>query len=233
MSKIYGYKEKDIIALAEFIRSEKGKSLSDKFALFSEKYNKAKGTVRNLYYALAKQSNIDNEFCQKYLGGVPLSVCKVESFSPEEEKELIKKILISKKEGKSARSAIMELANGDGKLALRYQNKFRNALKNNPRLIAEIVKELKDNGQEVENFSSKKVIKNLLSDKQMERLKNEINSLVGKIALKTQKENERLKERVSVLERENLRLSSLLYSDGKKLGAIRYFRARNSEDMLN
>ena len=41
------------------------------------------------------------------------------------------------------------------------------------------------------------------------------------------------RERVSVLERENLRLSTLLYGDGKKVGAARYFKVRGREELLN
>ena len=232
MSKIYGYKEEDVVELAKYVRLQKGKSLSDIFAEYGQYHNKAKGTVRNLYYALAKQSNLDKEFCDKYLEGKPLSVSRIESFSLAEEKELIKKILLGQREGKSARGVIMEIANGDGRLALRYQNKFRNAIKNKSKLVAEIIKEIKDEGQDVNEFSIKSEVQNIVSEKQMQRLKSEINNLVAKISLKTQKENERLKERIRVLEKENIRLSSQLYSNSKH-ATMRFFKARNSEDMLN
>jgi hypothetical protein len=127
----------------------------------------------------------------------------------------------------------MALSNGDGKLALRYQNKFRNALKNKQHLIAEIVKEIKDEGGEILQFKQRKIPASIVPEKQMERLKSEINALVGKIALKTKRENERLKERIIALEKENLRLSNLLYNDGKRLGAIRYFRPNGGQDALN
>ena len=233
MSKIYGYKEKDIISLAEFLTLRKGKPLSETFEIYGETYGKAKGTVRNLYYALAKLSNTDKEFCDKYLGGSPLLVGKIESFSDEEEKTLVKSVLLGQMDGRSARSVIMQLSNDDGKLALRYQNKFRNALKNKPHLIAEIVKEIKDEGGDILNYKEQKIPTSIVPEKQMERLKSEINALVGKIALKTKKENDRLKERIIALEKENLRLSNLLYNDGKRLDAIRYFRPNGGQDALN
>ena len=149
------------------------------------------------------------------------------------EKQLIKKILLGRKDGQSVRGIIMELSDGDAKLALRYQNKFRNAFKNKPRLIAEIVKELKDEGQEIGQYSRVDNPAEYISEKHLGALKREINNLVGKIALKTKKENEILRERVSVLERENLRLSTLLYGDGKKVGAARYFKVRGREELLN
>ena len=233
MNKIYGYKEKDVIGLAEFIKARKKESLSDIFALYAQNSGKAKGTVRNLYYALAKTTKTDEEFCKKYFDGNPLSVGKIEGFSQDEEKELVKKVLLAKKEGQSVRSIIMELSEGNAKLALRYQNKFRNAIKNKPRFIAEIVKELKEEGQEIGLNSRTDSSLEYISEKQLLALKREINNLVGKIALKTKKENELLRERVSVLERENLRLSTLLYGDGKKPSAVRYFKIREREELLN
>ena len=233
MNKIYGYKEKDVIGLAEFIKARKKESLSDIFSLYAKSSGKAKGTVRNLYYALAKTTKTDEVFCKKYFDRKPLSVGKIEGFSQDEEKQLVKKILLGKKEGQSVRSIIMELSEGDAKLALRYQNKFRNALKNKPRLIAEIVKELKDEGQEIGLYSRLNNPADYISEKQLLALKREINNLVEKISLKAKKENEILRERVSVLERENLRLSTLLYGDGKKVGAARYFKVKGREELLN
>jgi hypothetical protein len=66
MEKIYGYKEKDVFALANFIKEKGELPLSTLFERFGAINGKAKGTVRNLYYALAKKSNADKEFCQKY-----------------------------------------------------------------------------------------------------------------------------------------------------------------------
>ncbi len=233
MNKIYGYKESDIIGLAEFIREKRYPSLKQTFAGYAMLCGKADGTVRNLYYALAKHSKNDLEFCNKYLGGKPLEVNAIEEFSDEQEKDIVKKVLLGQKQGRSARSVIIELTGGDAKQALRYQNKFRNAVKNKPRLIAELLSELK-----MENpNANKKVVSedfcSLITDVQLKKIKSEINGLVSRIALKTQRENQRLKERVSILERENLRLSNLLYADGKNPKAIRYFRANNGEDMIN
>lgn len=233
MNKIYGYKEKDVIALAEFIKDKGNRSLTSMFKEFGALYGKAQGTVRNLYYALAKLSKTDEEFCLKYLGGRPLSVGKVEGFTQEEERALVKSVLVGRREGVSARGVIMKLSNGDGKIALRLQNKFRNALKNKPRLVAEVVKELKDEGRELAVVSEKERTFDLISERQMQKLKNEINGLVGRIALKVRKENDYLKERVNVLERENLRLSALLYGEGKRVGAMRFFKARSDDSALN
>ena len=129
MEKIYGYKEKDVIQLAKFINGRKDKTLTKTFNEFAVEHGKSKGTVRNLYYAIAKLSNKDQEFCDKYLNGQPIFVSEVENFSKEQEMELVKKVLLLKHQGKSVRNAINLLANGDAKLALRYQNKYRNFIK--------------------------------------------------------------------------------------------------------
>ena len=232
MKKMYGYKEKDVIGLAEALRSRGNASLSKVFAAYGEMNGKAKGTVRNLYYALAKVSRADKEFCDKYLDGKPLTVGKIVEFEECEEKALIKKILLAQWEGRSVRGSIMELTDGDAKKALRYQNKFRNALKHKPQLIDEIVKELRAEGKDIAVEKSEKV-SDMISPAQFERLKSEINGLVGKIALKTKKENEFLKERVAALEKENLKLYNLLYGSAAPQDTLKYFRRGGEQNILN
>ena len=200
MEKIYGYKEKDVIGLAQFLKERKGEPLSAVFEKYAIKSGKAKGTVRNLYYALAKVVANDKDFNKKYLGDIKLSVGKIVEFDKDEEFNLIKEVLIAKKDGSSIRGKIMEMANGDGKLALRYQNKFRNAMKNKPDLIAEIVKQLKVEGKEIslDEFNDKP--QNLISETQLLRVKAEINNLVDRVSLKVRKENEQLKSKLNDME---------------------------------
>ena len=133
-----------------------------------------------------------------------------------------------KKQGRSVRSAIMELADGDAKLALRYQNKFRNAMKSNPELVKKIALEIGDNADEFSpnNFSG------AISDAQFKRVKSEINGLVDRISLKVRKENVLLKERIGILERENQKLYALLV-DKNKADAIKYFRLKDQRSLLN
>ncbi len=215
MEKIYGYKEKDILELAKMIKEKGNRSLSSVFESFSRRTGKAKGTVRNMYYALAKASRENQDLCESVLDGKPLAVGKIVEFDKDAERDLLKKVLCAKKEGKSARSAIIELSGGDMKLALRLQNKFRNTIKFNTQLVNEIVGEI---NEESGNFSIQQKLqspKSHVSDLQLKRLKKEIDGLVEKISLKARKENAYLKERVSALELENLRLSNLLYSSSR------------------
>lgn len=233
MEKIYGYKEKDIISLAKFLKTRKCETLSATFESFGKSYGKAKGTVRNLYYALAKLSAIDSDFCEKYLGGTPISVNVVTEFGKSEEKNLLKTVLCGIKDGKSVRKCIAEMSDGDAKKSLRYQNKYRNILKNNPDLVAETVKEIKDEtGETVKLKNEEPKIKDVLPEFRFERLKKEINGLVERISFKTKRENEFLKDRIKKLENENIRLSAMLYG-GKRTSALKYFASGKSRDMLN
>ena len=233
MEKMYGFKEKDVIGLAELIKNKGEKSLTDVFNEYSLINGKAKGTVRNLYYALAKKSATDKDFCQKYLDGKMLEVSQIVQFDGEQERELIRKILLAKHKGKSVRSQIMILANGDAKLALRYQNKYRNALKNKPQLISEIVSEIKRQGQEISMDVIVKPNNGMVSSEQFDKLKNEIDNLVLKISSKIRKENQFLKERIAVLESENLKLSSMLYGKVRPIDTKKYFDLTNKKEFIN
>ena len=212
MDKIYGYKMKDVTMLAEHLKLRGNNSLTSVFAEYGRKHGKAKGTVRNLYYALAKKSAEDQEFCQKYLGGKPLSVSKIVEFNECEERQLIKKILRGQSEGRSVRSTIMELANGDGKMALRYQNKYRNAIKNKPELIKLLAQELSQSGHDLSRLQiNKSNDQHQENQKQLNQLKREIDGLIERISQKTKNENKALKERINSLEKENLRLLKIIY----------------------
>lgn len=223
MEKIYGYKEKDVIQLAKFINGRKDKTLTKTFNEFAVEQGKSKGTVRNLYYALAKLSNKDQEFCDKYLNGQPIFVSEVENFSKEQEKELVKKVLLLKHQGKSVRNAINILANGEAKLALRYQNKYRNFIKTKREELNLLIEEIKkENGVVIELETIK--TQEYFNEFQLKRLKAEINGLVSRISQDLQKENQALKERINFLQSENLKLNRLLYGTNTP---IEYFSKHN------
>ena len=232
MDKIYGYKEKDIIGLANFLKDRGGESLTSVFTKYAIINGKAKGTIRNLYYALAKKSNVDKAFCDKYLGGKPIAINNISIFDQKEERELVKKILIERQGGKSIRSAIMNLSGGDARVALRYQNKFRNLVKNKPNLIADVLSEIKTDKNENYFDKSEKPIKTLISEQQYNRLKSEIDGLIVKISAKLERENECLKERIGVLENEKLKLMALLYGK-EKSSAKKYFKLPKQKEFIN
>ena len=49
-------------------------------------------------------------------------------------------------EGKSVRGIALQMANGDKKTMLRYQNKYRSLIKTDPQIVKKTILELKDEG---------------------------------------------------------------------------------------
>ena len=223
MEKLYGYKEKDVLGLYEYLKNKKG-TLSEVFKKYATETGKSTGTVRNLYYALVKLSKLDADFCEKYLDGIKLNSNKIVFFSEEEEKALIKKILMLKANGYSVRSAINHIADGEPKLALRYQNKFRGILKNKKELVDGVIKEIK---AEHPDFSVKLPVKEKLDEHKVNdfyvlRIKKEINALFDRLLSKVKIENEELKTKIKILEIENLRLKSQK-TQGEGIGTLKKY----------
>ncbi len=217
MNKIYGFDDKLTFKLIDFIKNKKGEKLTSVFAEFATVTGKSAGTVRNLYYALCKKAESDSDFKEKYLSGIDFAPAKIERFSKDSERELLKKIMSEKLKTRSTRSAVYNLANGDGKLALRYQNKFRTAMKNNLPLINEIAMEL---SSETEGAVYMPNAVSSVTEFNINKLKGEINTLVEKIAYRTRRENEMLKIENARLKEEIERLNLLSSGDG-----INYIKA--------
>lgn len=197
MSKIYGYRESDIKRLYRFIKENKKESLSKTFAIYGEKFKKSKGTVRNLYYAMAKKSREDESFRLEFLDGEILTVKKNEKFDDTEKEKVLSGINSLKAQGISVRKAVYSLAEGDVKLALRFQNKYRNTLKTGKeteaRGAAALLKKIY--GANVGGLSGR------IPDEYLSGLKREINGLYDRLFKSLKKENEELKERLAAFER--------------------------------
>lgn len=226
MQKIYGYKDKDVKGLARFITERKSGSLTEAFGEYAKATGKARGTVRNMYYALAKLSVRDKDFCDEYLGGKSLDVEKIVSFCEEEERLLVEKVLCGGAKGKSVRRVIMEMTGGDAKKALRFQNKYRAIVKNKPEFIEKVRTELLQKGELSPHTQGKRAFKvvpgggMVLPESQLKRLKEEINGLMLRVAAGVRKENALLKDKLAALETENLRLKNILYGNGGKNSAM-------------
>ena len=139
MNKINGYTEEEAKNLVEFIKEgkRKGKTLTYLFESYGARHGRAKGSVRNYYYALMKNERGDERIV-RLLDGSELAVEKIREFTEEEANDAIRSILAEKSKGMSVRRAIFNLSGGDDKLMLRLQNKYRNTLKKQPEKIAEI-----------------------------------------------------------------------------------------------
>ncbi len=206
MNKINGYTEEEARNLVEYIKEgkRKGKTLTYLFATYGLEHGRAKGSVRNYYYALMKNERGDERIV-KLLDGSQLSVEKIKEFSPEETDDVLRSILREKSKGISVRRAIFNLSGGDDKLMLRLQNKYRNMLKKQPEKIAEVAKEMGLNEEAERLNASKKGEKAPLPDRDFlrRRLESEINALYDRLAQGLKEENERLRA-------ENARLKEAL-----------------------
>ncbi len=180
------------LLLSEVLKAGKiGKSLSAVFQDVALKTNRAKGSVRNYYYSLIKNEDKKTEMEKFVEGASKLSANRAQSFSKEDEDFLINAINVGKKNGKSVRRTIMELSDGNDKLALRYQNKYRNYLKKESRVKLE---KLPVRAEDFRYFS---------------KLSREIDGLVEKIkdkyaneCVKLKKENEELSRELKALKRQ-------------------------------
>ena len=199
MNKINGYTEEEARGLVEYIKAgkQKGKTLTYLFETYGLKHGRAKGSVRNYYYALMKNEQGDERIV-KLLDGSTLSVEKIREFTEEEATETLKSILLEKSKGLSVRRAIYNLAAGDDKLMLRLQNKYRNVLKKQPERIERIAE-----GMGFDEETRKKLLargrriggenKPIEREFLQRRLESEINALYDRLAKALKEENERLR----------------------------------------
>ena len=217
MNKINGYTEEEAKNLVDFIKEgkQKGKTLTYLFESYGLKRSRAKGSVRNYYYALMKNEKQDERIV-KLLDGSSLSVEKIREFTEEETDEALRSILAEKSKGLSVRRAIFNLSGGDDKLMLRLQNKYRNTLKKDPCRIAKLAAEMglleeaDALSQKAQNGGGRVEMKPTMPDKDFlrRRLENEIDALYDRLAQALKAENERLRAENVRLKEENEQLKA-------------------------
>ncbi len=187
MNKINGYTEEEAKSLVTYVCEgiNSGNTLSGIFDSYAKKTGRAKGSVRNYYYALLRSSG--DKRVKQLLDGTNLKAEKIVQFSDRETDEILKAILLQKSKGISVRRAVQNLSGGDGKLMLRYQNKYRNVLAKQPERIEKLMKECGLNS----------------SDEALIKLENEINDLYDRLASGLKEENKRLTQVIKRLSDEN------------------------------
>ncbi len=191
MNKINGYTEDEAKSLVEFVADGKkdGKTLSSLFAQYAHKSGRAKGSVRNYYYALLRSTGDDR--VRRMLKDTDLKAEKIVPFSELETDKILKEILTQKSRGISVRRAVMNLSKGDDRLMLRYQNKYRNVASKQPERIERLMRECG-----IENGT----------DEARKRIEEEINGLYDKLATSLKEENKRLATLIKRLTDENMLL---------------------------
>ena len=187
MNKINGYTEEEAKSLVEYVAEGKkrGQTLSGLFAGYAQKTGRAKGSVRNYYYALLRSTG--DARVKQILRGKNLRAEKILPFSEEETDRILKQILTQKSKGVSVRRAVLNLSGGDDKLMLRYQNKYRNVLTKQPERIEKLLKE--------SGLDSR--------DEARARIEQEINGLYDRLAEALKDENRKLTALIKKLTDEN------------------------------
>lgn len=185
MNKINGYTEDEARAFVQYIYAGKraGRTLSALFEGYAKKSGRAKGSVRNYYYALLRSSG--SAKVRKLLRGTDLKAEPIRAFTEEETDRVLRAILTEKSKGISVRRAVLNLAGGDDKLMLRYQNKYSNVLTKQPERIKKLMRECG------------------ISEEDKEKVKKEIDGLYDRLAASLREENSRLRQQLEELTREN------------------------------
>ena len=187
MNKINGYTEDEAKKFVKFISEgmESGRTLTALFELYAKKSGRAKGSVRNYYYALLRSTG--DERVKKLLRGTRLKAEHICGFTDDETDKILRGILEQKSKGVSVRKAVLNLAEGDDKLMLRYQNKYRNVLNKQPERIEKIMRECETP----------------VGARDRKKLEEEINGLYDRLASSLKEENRRLSETCRMLSDEN------------------------------
>lgn len=137
MAKRSGWSEKETNLLWETAdeAQQQGLPLKTVFDRIAAQTGRRPNSIRNYYYAQVRQREGEHEHPARF---VP--------FREDEVKWLLEMVLRDRAEGRSVRSCLQRLADGDHSLMLRYQNKYRAVIKSRPELVQEIVEELNREG---------------------------------------------------------------------------------------
>ena len=224
MSKIKESELKRLFSEAEKAKKS-GTSLGKVFETIASETGRAKGSVRNAYYSTLKKSQSDERLKKNVLGNKTLSVTPIICFNDNETDKIIREILSGATFGKSVRRMTREMAK-DEREALRFQNKYRNALRCDRTRVERIRSELKNEVGRCYDPYEKKRGKDLL----LEKLKAEINALYERIAQKARDENRLLKEELRRCREEICRLNG---NDGQRENiskAEKFFAVSGTDD---
>ncbi len=186
MNKINGYTEDEAKKFVKFMQEGKanGKTLTSLFESYAKKSGRARGSVRNYYYALLRSTG--DARVKKMLNGTHLKAEQIRSFTDEETDSILRKILAEKSKGVSVRRAVLQLAGGDDKLMLRYQNKYRNVLTKQPDRVQKLLESI-----------------GAVPDEARKKVEREIDGLYDRLAQSLREENGKLSERCRRLTDEN------------------------------
>ncbi len=131
---------------------EKERGLVWAFSAMSEKTGRSVNSVRNYYYSQLKMFELVPNLAKDL--GIELvdsSRERFELFEANEIDELLEKVLSGKARGVSVRKVIADMSNGDGKKALRLQNKYRSMILHHREKVNEVMRKIGASGKDYYN----------------------------------------------------------------------------------
>ena len=117
------------------------------------------GSVRNYYYAQAKLFKMMPSLATAMgVGEIKRRSKPFDVFTEQECRLVLLRALSGKAEGKSVRLTLWEMADGDKRIALRLQNKYRSLLAHHRSLVEQVMVELEKSGKRYFDPYSKTVV---------------------------------------------------------------------------
>jgi len=131
--------EEDALLFAE---AEKARNqcapLKAVFESIARQTGRQPNSIRNYYYARVKQGGPDGNCMPHNPAFVP--------FTQQEAEELLTTVLSAQAQGISVRTCTLNMGNGDNRAMLRYQNKYRSLIRNNPELVKQVMENMRQAG---------------------------------------------------------------------------------------
>ncbi len=110
-----------------------GRPLKSVFDSVASKTGRKPNSIRNFYYAKVRD-NPEHEHSPAFI-----------PFTQDEIWDLLVTVISAQAKGQSVRACTLEMGKGDTRAMLRYQNKYRALVKNNPVLVSEVVRYMREN----------------------------------------------------------------------------------------
>lgn len=135
-----GWRSSEAAILFDGVREARrtGRPLKAVFEDVAKETGRKPNSIRNYYYAKLKE---DDSLAPKGENAAFVP------FTEEEIDMLLKKVLTSQAKGISVRACTLAMGNGDTKAMLRYQNKYRSIVKNDPARIKAMLHKLAEEKQ--------------------------------------------------------------------------------------
>lgn len=226
-AKVLGWSLEQISELVSLVNEKGDKSLREVFDDYARKHKRNLYSVRNFYYFLIREAE-RNYKVRELLINNEIKLGYTNHFGKEEERTVLKTILIDNK--KSVRATCLMLANGDKKLAIRYQNKYRNSLKSNAKVIRYLVEEIQDSGQKCRINSGGKIL-------QIPRAKSNLNYVsedeiralfLGLVRMVKRSAEQELENKQNLqIKMEANKLNEIKIDNSKKMILIQELKAQN------